>query len=244
MKDILKAVSYCENIAKDDSHGYSQLHRNGDPDFDCSSLIGTALNYAGFDVKKTSTTRSLRTQLTRNGFVECGPPFRRGDIHLKEGVHVCMSTDENHIVHARYDENGGIAGNKPGDQKGDEIAITKYYVPAGGWDYHYRYPTKHVDNKKSPSIDEAFITEVIKGKYGNGESRAETLRKMGYNYHKVMLAVNKRLGVSGLREIAQAVIDGKFGSGKTRQKALTEAGWDYEKVQKFVNQIYKDREDF
>ena len=46
MANIEYAVSFMEMIAKDDTHGYTQDNRNGTPDYDCSSLVGTALNKA------------------------------------------------------------------------------------------------------------------------------------------------------------------------------------------------------
>lgn len=35
MSKIENAVAWAEQIAADDQHGYSQVHRNG-PDYDCS----------------------------------------------------------------------------------------------------------------------------------------------------------------------------------------------------------------
>lgn len=43
-------VAWAKRIADDDSHGYSQSNRNGDPDYDCSSLVYYALKNAGLDV--------------------------------------------------------------------------------------------------------------------------------------------------------------------------------------------------
>lgn len=43
-------VEWAKNIAADDSHGYSQPRRNGNPDYDCSSLVYYALKQAGLDV--------------------------------------------------------------------------------------------------------------------------------------------------------------------------------------------------
>ena len=54
MSDIEKAVSFMIDIAKDDSHGYDQIYRTGGTDYDCSSLVGTALNQAGFNPKSSS----------------------------------------------------------------------------------------------------------------------------------------------------------------------------------------------
>lgn len=53
MADINKAVSFMITTAKDNIHGYDQQHRNG-PDYDCSSLVGTALYYAGFAISPYS----------------------------------------------------------------------------------------------------------------------------------------------------------------------------------------------
>ena len=92
MSKIENAVAWEEQIAADDRHGYSQVHRNG-PDYDCSSLVGTALAQAGFPVSQYSTTRNLGEQLERSGFVKAKKPWRRGDIHLAAGHHVTMSVD-------------------------------------------------------------------------------------------------------------------------------------------------------
>lgn len=141
MGNIEKAVSFMIDIAKDDSHGYDQIHRTGGTDYDCSSLVGTALNQAGFNVKKSSTTRTLRAQLLACGFktVSVGGARKRGDIFLKEGHHVVMCTDANNIVHASINEKGKTTGGKPGDQTGKEICVRSFYNYKGGWDYHFRF---------------------------------------------------------------------------------------------------------
>ena len=132
-------TDYMIAIANDNSHGYSQINRGGNPDFDCSSLVGHALAKAGFNVNVNSTTRNLYEQLKRCGFTSCNRPFQKGDIHLAVGHHVCVSTDSEHIVHASIDERGTTKGRKAGDQTGKEICIRKYYTPSYGWDYHLRY---------------------------------------------------------------------------------------------------------
>ena len=141
MGNIEKAVSFMIAVAKDNSHGYDQVHRNGGIDYDCSSLVGTALNQAGFNVKKSSTTRTLREQLLACGFktVSVSGTRKRGDIFLKEGHHVVMCTDANNIVHASINEKGTTKGGRQGDQTGREICIRSYYNYKGGWDYHFRF---------------------------------------------------------------------------------------------------------
>lgn len=146
-KSIEKAVLFMETIAKDDSHGYDQIHRNG-PNYDCSSLVGTALNQAGFNVSKSSTTRNLYEQLKKENFKVVNGNRQRGDIYLKVGRHVVMCTDANHIVHASINEKGTTKGGKSGDQTGKEICIRSFYTYKDGWDYHLRY----IDSQTAPTI--------------------------------------------------------------------------------------------
>lgn len=137
MSKIETAVAWAEQTAADDRHGYSQVHRNS-PDYDCSSFVGTALAKAGFPVSIYSTTRNLGTQLEKAGFVKCGKPWKRGDIHLSAGHHVTMSVDASHIVHASQSENGGMDG-QTGDQTGKEICVRSYYDLPYENTVHYRY---------------------------------------------------------------------------------------------------------
>lgn len=146
MSKIENAVAWAEQIAADDRHGYSQVHRNG-PDYDCSSFVGTALAKAGFPVSPYSTTRNLGEQLERSGFVKATKPWRRGDIHLAAGHHVTMSVDANRIVHASQSENGGIDG-QTGDQTGKEICIRSYYDLPYENLVHYRYAGKNEKPQK------------------------------------------------------------------------------------------------
>lgn len=139
MSKVDTYTDYMIAIANDNSHGYSQINRSGNPDYDCSSLVGHALATAGFNVNPNSTTRNLYEQLKRCGFTSCNRPFKKGDIHLAVGHHVCVSTDSEHIVHASIDEKGTTRGRKAGDQTGKEICIRKYYTPSYGWSYHLRY---------------------------------------------------------------------------------------------------------
>lgn len=153
MPKIETAVAWAEQIAADDRHGYSQSHRNG-PDYDCSSMVGTALSKANFAVSKYSTTRNLESQLIKCGFKKCQAPWKRGDIHLAAGHHVTMSTDASHIVHASQSENGGIDG-ETGDQTGREICVRPYYSLPYENTVHYRY----IGNEKPQVIVEPIRAE-------------------------------------------------------------------------------------
>lgn len=158
MPSIENAVSFMEKIAKDDSHGYSQPNRYGNPDYDCSSLIAAALIDGGFSVSKYSTTRDLYDQLVAEGFeiIPISSDRKRGDIFLKVGSHVIMCTDSYNIVQASIDENGGIVGASPGDQTGNEISIRPYYNM--GWDYHFRYSGAEPVNEVSYEVGKTYRT--------------------------------------------------------------------------------------
>lgn len=174
MSKVDTYTDYMIAIANDNSHGYSQIHRGGNPDFDCSSLVGHALAEAGFNVNVNSTTRNLYEQLKRCGFTSCNSPFRKGDIHLAVGKHVCVSTDSEHIVHASIDENGTTKGRKPGDQSRKEICIRKYYTPSYGWSYHLRYN----ENKGSAGYS---MNLLKRGSSNNDVTVFEILmKKLGY----------------------------------------------------------------
>lgn len=138
MPDINVALNSMLNIAKDDTHGYSQVNRYG-PDYDCSSLLAKALIDGGFNISKFSTTRNLKDQLLSNNFklILSDNDRTAGDIFLTVGSHVVMCVDSERIVHASHDEKGDIIGATPGDQKGDEICIRPFYIHP--WDYHFRY---------------------------------------------------------------------------------------------------------
>lgn len=184
MSKVDTYTDYMIAIANDNSHGYSQINRDGNPDFDCSSLVGHALSTAGFNVNVNSTTRNLYEQLKRCGFTPCSRPFQKGDIHLAIGHHVCVSTDSEHIVHASIDENGTTKGHKAGDQTGKEICITKYYTPSYGWSYHLRYNNNkgsagyNMNLLKSGSLNnDVTVFEILMTKLGYYTSNID--RKYG-----------------------------------------------------------------
>lgn len=176
MGDIKKAVEWAVKIANDNSHGYDQTHRNG-PDYDCSSLVATALNQAGFNVSPKSWTGNLKDQLMAEGFYLCSAPWQAGDIHLNTQKHVCMSVDADMIVEASLNEKGGITGGQTGDQTGNEISVKPFYVYRHGWNYHLRAPQK---KKPSPQLIMSVVLNTMNGAYGNEPDRSNNLRKHGY----------------------------------------------------------------
>lgn len=243
MANIYKAVQFMIDTANDDTHGYDQTHRNG-PDYDCSSLVGTALHVAGFDVSPYSWTGNLEKQLVACGFVKCEAPWLAGDIHLKTGKHVCMSVTSKEIAQASINEKGKATGGKTGDQTGKEIWIRSYYEYPNGWDAHYRYAGANDSPVDKTYPIDVIARQVIAGKWGTGETRKKLLLEAGYDYNKVQAEVNALLGNRKLKsndEIAREVIRGKWGVGVNRRTRLTNAGYDYIAIQKIVNKVLSQR---
>lgn len=238
MPNIMKAVQFMIDIANDNTHGYDQTHRNG-PNYDCSSLVGTALHEAGFNVSPYSWTGNLEAQLRKEGFVDCKAPWLAGDIHLNTKHHVCMSVDKYQIVQASINEKGTVTGGKTGDQTGKEILIRDYYEYSDGWDVHLRYAKQNTEVMPDVSVD-TVAREVISGAWGNGDTRKNLLTEAGYDYNTVQAKVNAILYGKELKsneEIAREVIAGKWGNGNTRKQKLTSAGFNYSAIQKLVNQM-------
>lgn len=238
MPNIMKAVQFMIDTANDNTHGYDQSHRNG-PDYDCSSLVGTALHEAGFDVSPYIWTGNMEAQLRNAGFVDCKAPWKAGDVHLKTYLHVVMSINSSQIAHASINEKGEVIGGKTGDQTGKEICIRDYYEYSGGWDVHLRYAGQNIEVTTDVSVD-TVAREVIAGKWGSGNTRKNLLTEAGYDYNIIQAKVNDILSEKELKsnvEIAREVIAGKWGNGNTRKQKLTAAGYDYSAIQKLVNEM-------
>ncbi|WP_455088975.1 NlpC/P60 family protein [Peptoanaerobacter stomatis] len=176
---VEKAVQFMIGIANDDKHGYSQLDRGGNPDYDCSSLVITAFSKAGFNVKNATYTGNMKNVFLRAGFkdvtknvnLKSGSNLKRGDILLNEIYHVAVYIGDSKMVHARSDERGGIVGRLKGDQTGNEISITPYYLYRKGWDCVLRY-------------EEKIDTDVLDKK---GEVKTMSEKEKGY----AVQAINK-----------------------------------------------------
>lgn len=217
MSKIETAVSWAEQIAADNRHGYSQVHRN-DPDYDCSSFVGTALSKAGFAVSKYSTTRNLESQLIKCGFKKCHEPWKRGDIHLAAGHHVTMSTDASHIVHASQSENGGIDG-QTGDQTGREICVRSYYCLPYSNLVHYRYK-----GNDEPESARSFSRKIAGAYHTNDRYNL----RVGAGMNKrVILTLPTGTGVrnygyyTGEWYLVKAVVDGCTYTGYVAKEGLT-----------------------
>ena len=134
---IEKAISWMEDTANDDSHGYCQDHRWGaDGDYDCSSAVITAWENAGVPVKTKGATYTgnMLGVFTANGFevvthkvnLNTGSGLKRGDVLLNTTHHTAMYCGNGKEVEASINEKGTAHGGKPGDQTGKEFLIRSY----------------------------------------------------------------------------------------------------------------------
>ena len=118
MSIIEKAVNWAVSIANDNSHGYSQTNRNGNPDYDCSSLVINAMKYAGINVGNAYYTGNMKSEFTAHDFVwipwsQIGSTanLKRGDVLLRGGVFPHAG------VHRRRDPDRRLRGERHGGEK-------------------------------------------------------------------------------------------------------------------------------
>lgn len=148
MSKIEKAISWMEETANDDRHGYCQTHRWGeDGDYDCSAAVITAWQQAGVPVKAQGATYTgnILNVFRKCGFVDVTSKvnklncngMQRGDVLLNSGNHVAMYCGGSRLVEASINEKGTITGGKPGDQTGKEFLVRSYYNYP--WEYVLRY---------------------------------------------------------------------------------------------------------
>lgn len=132
-------ASFMEKIAIDDSHGYSQPRRGGNPDYDCSSAVFFAVKAAGAPVKGGPfTTYTMGPALTAAGFRHMTwsgdwrnsrTELRRGDIVVNPVAHTEVYVGGGLFAAARHAYPSGIDDGHPGDQgrgSSQEIIISPY----------------------------------------------------------------------------------------------------------------------
>lgn len=164
MGKIQEAVALITKIANDNSHGYDQANRWG-PDFDCSSLIIYVWQSVGVPVRGCGATYTgnMRGPFLTCGFTDVtnrvnlytGVGIEAGDVLINYTHHTVMSIGNGRIASASLNENGGTSGGRTGDQTGQEIKISGYYLPSYGWDCVLRY-TK--DTAEKPTTPPTVVT--------------------------------------------------------------------------------------
>lgn len=201
---IENAVARAEAIALDDTHGYDQVDRWGNPNYDCSGLVIDCLENAGIPAKQKGATYTgnMPEVLPNIGFknviasvnLSTGSGMKRGDVLLGNG-HTAFYCGNGKLVHASINEKGTTTGGKSGDQTGREICIRSYYNKP--WKYVYRY-TGEVSNAGTVSVR----NYLQKGDFGDAVKEMQ----------KMLIGCGYSCGKSG--------VDGSFG-GDTEKALLT-----------------------
>ena len=219
------------NIANDNSYGYSQYNRWGNPDYDCSSLVITVVQNSGISVKTNGATYTgnMYNAFIKSGFKDVthtinlvtGQGLQRGDVLLNIINHTEIYIGNGKNVGARGSETNTIHG-AGGDQTGQEIRVSNYYDYP--WNYVLRYEETvsqtHINSNGSALTD--FAKDVIKGKYGNGNVRKENIYKAVQN--EVNTILNKgALKNNYITVIARDVLKGKYGNGNVRKENIYKA---------------------
>ena len=246
MSKTEQAISWMENTARNNAHGYDQRYRWGEKgDYDCSSAVITAWQTAGVPVKTKGATYTgnMKAAFLACGFkdvtgrvnLRTGAGLIRGDVLLNTTHHTAMYCGNGLEVEASINEKGGAIGGVPGDQTGREFLIRSYRnFP---WNCVLRY-----QEQTSISVEEA-ARGVLAGKYGNGDDRKRAIQALGLDYNTVQKRVNELIrgqaapAKKTVDQLAREVLQGKWGNGDDRKKRLQAAGYDYSAVQKRVNQL-------
>ena len=183
------ALIWAVNVANDQSHGYSQQLRDGNPDYDCSSLVYYALKSGGFTLKNSKgttltyafDTSSMHNWLTNSGFMYItmsslgnNANVQRGDILWKSG-HTEMYLGNGEQVGAHGNQPKTYSPNRsssPGDQA-DEISVSKFNF--NNWEGVFRYTGYIPDPEPDPIPDPIFelVTPTIstdKSSYNIGDT--------------------------------------------------------------------------
>ena len=147
MGKIEAAVNWITAIANDNSHGYDQGNRWGNPDYDCSSLVISAWQAAGVPVKTAgaTNTRDMFRVFTQCGFkdvkplvnLSTGAGLKPGDVLLNSKTHTEMVVNNGLVAGAHENEFGQSTNGQKGDQTGHEIDVKAYVAKT--WEYVLRY---------------------------------------------------------------------------------------------------------
>ena len=143
---IEQAVVWMEKMVDNPSVGYDQSRRWG-PDYDCSSMVISAWEWADVPVKQNGATYTgnMYTVFLACGFEDVseginfstGAGLQRGDVLLNHQRHTAMYIGNGQTAEASINELGTVTGGETGDQTGREVLRRAYRNYP--WDCVLRY---------------------------------------------------------------------------------------------------------
>ena len=194
-------VDLALRYAEDDSHGYSQKPPSGrwGPDYDCSSLLYSLADEAGYPVgsgsDKVRFTGTMLKDFEKAGFQIL--PFANvgisdleiGDILLNLALHAEVYVGNGESVAATGSETGGFVGES-GDQTGHEIEKHPVTTFDKEWDYILRPPSEDIDkggDKEVPPMNYNQPGQGLNGMYSPTTYNPSgwpqgNMRPMNYGY--------------------------------------------------------------
>lgn len=195
MPSLDKAISNMNKLVKDNTHGYSQAHREG-PDYDCSSSVSKALRDAGFPVPLGCNTSSIYYYLLKSGYhiIDKNAALKPGDIWLrrrdtelaraKGSGHIAMMYSSTLVM--EFSSSRGHP--EKGDQTGTEawchpwVSTRKHdfefllrYKPSKPPKLHKKTQYYKIYTGNARSIDAIF--KAIGAPYGNWKKRKPVAEK-------------------------------------------------------------------
>ncbi len=151
---IEQAVQWAIDTANDDSHGYSQYNRWGNPDYDCASFVISAFRSVGFKLTDAVHCGNMKQPFIDEGFewipkseidLSSSKYLKRGDILLNTRSHTEIYIGDNMQVGAHEGTIDDFDLKDPGDSTGKEICPVKY-TNYSNWEGILRYRAeKHID---------------------------------------------------------------------------------------------------
>lgn len=236
MEEIMQmrefAVRFMESLANNPSVGYDQQHRWGEKgDYDCSSAVISAWEFAGVPVKQAgaSYTGNMYKVFLANGFEDVtsqvdlanGAGLLVGDVLLNHQKHTAMYAGNGNTVEANINELGLATGGTPGDQTGREFWLRLYRNYP--WDVVLRYtgkssqaiseekaetnaPTYFYNSKLLPLLKKGMISPYV-------QTAKEILAARGYFSGEINQEFDLKLdaAVRGFQADMQLDPDGEIG---------------------------------
>ena len=212
MSKVEQYIREAVSIANDNSHGYSQANRNGNPDYDCSSLVCRVVQSAGIPVMDygATYTGNMRPAFILAGFrdvtnqvdlntcagMEPGDVLLRDDTPSNAQDHTAIYIGNRQLVHARGSEGNTI----PGDQSGNEIRVQGYFNCP--WSVVLRYMEKtNMTKPETPQNNtEKIIWNKLKDFLGNDYGVAGLMGNLyaesGLRTNNLEDTANARKGIS------------------------------------------------